>query len=92
MLQVCCTLWAINNYNLDELLDSSYTSLFVSSDSLVEKIKERIGEGIYELQVKEQETAAKSALEKQIRARYVQGELLLENAYAKALAEMGLEE
>ena len=78
--------------NLDELLDSSYTSLFVSSDSLVEKIKERIGEGIYELQVKEQETAAKSALEKQIRARYVQGELLLEKAYAKALAEMGLEE
>lgn len=77
--------------NLDELLDSSYTSLFVSSDSLVEKMKERIGESIYELQLKEQEAAMKNTLEKQTRERYVQGEVLLENAYVKALAEMGLE-
>lgn len=35
------------NFDLDELLDSSYTNLFVSSDSLVEECKKAIGEAEY---------------------------------------------
>lgn len=78
--------------NLDELLDSSYTSLFVSSDSLVEAFKERIGESIYEQRMLEEDEKVRLMLEKQLRERYAQGEALLENAYAKAVEEMGLEE
>ena len=78
--------------NLDELLDSSYTSLFVSSDSLVEKLKERIGESLYEQRMEEKVIEDEGMLKKQRRERFRQGEVLLENAYAKALAEMGLEE
>ena len=77
---------------LDELLDSSYTSLFVSSDSLVEAFKERIGERILEERLLEKELQTKALLERQIRDRYKQGEMLLENAYERALSEMGLEE
>lgn len=78
--------------NLDELLDSSYTSLFVSCDSLVEAFKERIGESIYEKRLQEREEQTKAVLEKQLKERYVHGEILLEHAYDKAVAEMGLEE
>ena len=78
--------------NLDELLDSSYTSLFVSSDSLVEAFKERIGESIYEQRMAQEDEKTRLLLEKQMRERYVQGETLIENAYAKAVEEMGLEE
>lgn len=78
--------------NLDELLDSSYTSLFVSSDSLVEKLKERIGESLYEQRMEEKVIEDEGMLKKQRRERFRQGEVLLENAYTKALDEMGLEE
>lgn len=78
--------------NLDELLDSSYTSIIVSSDSLVEAFKELIDESAYENGVLEKERQTKALLEKQLRGRYEQGELILESAYEKALAEMGLEE
>lgn len=77
--------------HLDELLDSSYTSLFVSSDSLVEALKERIGESIYEDRVLEKELQASMMLVKQMKERYEQGECLLENAYEAAIAELGLE-
>jgi hypothetical protein len=43
---------------MDELLNSSYTALYISSDSLVELERERVGDAIYEQQLamQEQET------------------------------------
>lgn len=78
--------------NLEELLDSSYTSLFVSSDSLVELFRKRIGESLYEQQEQERKENEKRSREKQAKERFQYGELLLENAYERAMAEMGLEE
>lgn len=51
--------------DLDELLDSSYTNLFVSSDSLVETIKEKIGEDIYNEQMREYERQLEEYLKQQ---------------------------
>ena len=79
-------------FELDELLDSSYTNLFVSSDSLVEAYKEKIGDSIYEQRVVAYYEKVNTMLAAQEEERLLQGEKLLVAAYDKAITEMGLEE
>ena len=79
-------------FDLDELLDSSYTNLFVSSDSLVEAYKEKIGDSIYEQRMAAYYEKVNTMLAAQEEERLLQGEKLLASAYDKAIAEMGLEE
>lgn len=50
---------------LDELLDSSYTSLFVSSDSLADLQRKRVGDEIYEAQLEEYNAMVEEMLQKQ---------------------------
>lgn len=76
---------------LDELLDSSFTTLFVSSDSLVEAFKEKIGESVFEKRMEAYEEYVNSLLAKQEEERFSVGAALIEEAYEKAVTEMGLE-
>lgn len=76
------------NLNIDELLDSSYTTLFVSSDSLVEAYKEKIGNDVFQRKMEEYYDMIETRLENERREREDGGEYLHQKSYGLAVEEM----
>lgn len=76
------------NMNLDELLDSSYTTLFVSSDSLVEAYKEKIGNDVFQRKMDEYYNALEAQLEREQKEREEGSVRLHQKAYETAIDEM----
>ena len=74
--------------SIDELLDSSYTALFISSDSLVEEYKRKIGEEVFEKKLAEYNAHIEALLREEEKNREVYGERLKEKSYVLAKAEM----
>lgn len=76
------------NFSISELLDSSYTHLFVSSDSLVEECKKKIGEDVYAEQIREYKEQLKEILRLQQVERQRGGEILKETAFREAKRQL----
>ena len=70
--------------DINELLNSSYTSLFVSSDSLVEECKKQIGEEAYMEQLLEYQEKLNEILRLERTERNRKGELLKKRAFEEA--------
>lgn len=73
---------------LEELLDSSYSSLFVSSDSLIEAQKELISEKEFEERLARYEAELEEAIERQRSEMEREAERLNEESYERAVEEM----
>lgn len=73
---------------LEELLDSSYTSLFVSCDSLVEAQKEKLGQEEYERRLRSYEEELQEMLERQNAQMLEESYELYDASLAKAREEM----
>ena len=73
---------------LEDLLDSSYSSLFVSSDSLVEAQKELIGEKEFEERLAKYEAELQEALERQRQEMEAEADRLSAESHDRAVAEM----
>jgi len=73
--------------DISELLDSSYTSLFVSSDSLVEAQMEKIGLERYNKQLEEYEKKLSAMLKQQQLDRERAFRMLSDETYEKATKE-----
>lgn len=76
------------NLNLDELLDSSYTTLFVSSDSLVDAYKEKIGKDVYQRKMNEYYAMVEEKILKQKEEMENGAEALHRKSYEKAVDEL----
>ena len=74
--------------SIDSLLDSSYTALFVSSDSLIDEYKRKIGEEVYERKVTEYNEQLEAYLREEEKKRGVYSERLKEKSYELAKEEM----
>lgn len=74
---------------IEELLDSSYTSLFVSSDSLMEAQRERVGEEVYAEMVADYERQLEEVLRQQRVQLEREADFLKEQTYLQALDELG---
>ncbi len=74
--------------NLDDLLDSSYTTLFVSSDSLVEAYKEKIGKDVFERKMQEYYDNLEMRIERERQEREEGSAYLHQKAYNMAVNEM----
>lgn len=68
------------NFSMNELMDSSYTHLFVSSDSLVEECKKKIGEEKYNKQMAEYEAQIAEMLRLQAVERQRDANILKEKS------------
>lgn len=75
-------------YNLAELMESSYANLFVSSDSLVEECKKKIGEEEYRKKMEAYQNQVKETLRIQGIDRRRNGEKLKEESMEKAYVQM----
>lgn len=73
---------------LEDLLDSSYTSLFVSCDSLVERQKEKIGEEAYVAMLTAYEEQLQDMLKQQQMDIARETKIIKEESYEQALYEM----
>ena len=73
---------------LEDLLNSSYSSLFVSSDSLVEAQKELIEEKEFEERIAKYEAELEEQLQRMRQSMEEDAEKLSEDSYAEALREL----
>lgn len=73
---------------IDEVLNSSYTSMFVSSDSLVDLQRQKIGEEIFEKEMEEYNKRLDDLLKSQETELNRQKRMIEERSYAEAYREM----
>ena len=73
---------------LEDLLNSSYSSLFVSSDSLVEAQKELIGEKEYEERLAGYEAELQEAIRRQREETTKETDRIYQESYERAMQEM----
>lgn len=76
------------NFSLDDLLDSSYTHLFISCDSLIEECKKKIGEDVYNQQMEEYDRQLKELLRMQEMERQRMSVILKEDSLNEAAKQM----
>lgn len=79
------------DFDLSELLDSSYTSLFVTSDSLVEACKDKIKEDEYFRLIESVRERNEEKLKLQAQERTVKAAALKERAFEQAYEELDRE-
>lgn len=73
---------------IEELLDSSYTSLFVSSDSLMEAQRKRVGDEEYDRRIAQYELELEQALQAQKESLDESAERIAEDSYLQAREEL----
>jgi len=88
LMYKCTSPITAEDVSVEELLDSSYTSLFVSSNSLVETMIEKIGEDRYKEQVEQYEKELALLLKEQQLDREREARLLKESVEEVAREEM----
>lgn len=76
------------DFHLGELMDSSYAHLFISSDSLVEECKKKIGEDLYNKKLEEYQKQVKELLRMQEMERKRKGDRLKEEAMNEAYKQL----